>query len=253
MREIVLFIGPAGSGKTTLVGAFARWLKRRQMVRAGLVNLDPGAEMLPYKPDVDVRKYVRLEDVMLKEGLGPNGALIRSMELLSQHESTLLGELKAMPTPYILVDTPGQMELYLFRDFGLRFTERLKELGAVVVVLVLDPTLSQRPQDLVVLKLLALVVQFRFGVSVIPVINKADLIGENGPGEPETLLSGEALREKLGKETGVLGDLAEQILDVMDNFKLAIRIPLVSAAKGRGLEKLYDVLHEVFCACGDMT
>jgi hypothetical protein len=27
----------------------------------------------------------------------------------------------------------------------------------------------------------------------------------------------------------------------------------VSARKGEGMERLHDLVHEVFCACGDLT
>jgi len=47
-------IGPAGSGKSTLASAFSDWLLD-QGFDVALVNLDPGAEWLPYRPDVDAR------------------------------------------------------------------------------------------------------------------------------------------------------------------------------------------------------
>lgn len=252
MRSFLLVIGPAGCGKSTLVGALARWLLKEQLLSSGIVNLDPGAEVLPYEAHVNVRKYVKLEEVMLREGLGPNGALMRSMELLSEYENELIRELEKLSKPYVLVDTPGQMELFLFREFGLSFTEKLKGLGTVVVILVLDPALGRRPQDVVVLKMLSLVAQLRFGIDVVPVINKVDLLGKDSS-KLEVFLSNNVLRNKLREVPGVIGDLSEQILDVLDNFKLAMRVPMVSALKGEGLEQLYDILHEIFCACGDLT
>lgn len=252
MQNFLLVMGPAGSGKSTLVGSLARWLHRKQLVPAGIVNLDPGAEVLPYEAHVNVRKYVKSEEVMIREGLGPNGALIRSVEILMNFEDELLEELKKLAKPYVLVDTPGQMELFLFREFGLSFTEKLKKLGAVVAVLVIDPTLGRRPQDVVVLKLLSLITQLRFGVDVVPVINKIDLI-ENRLEELKVFLDDSALRDQLHHVPGVLGDLSEWILNTLDSFKLAMRIPMVSALREEGLEQLYDILHEIFCACGDLT
>jgi len=40
------------------------------------VNFDPAAEVVPYEADVDVRDYVTASEIMEKEGLGPNGALV---------------------------------------------------------------------------------------------------------------------------------------------------------------------------------
>jgi len=252
LQHFVVITGPAGSGKSTLTGALGSWISAKQLMPVGYVNLDPGAEDLPYKPNVSVRKYVRLEEVMRRERLGPNGALIRSTELLLRFIDALLDEISKLKQPYVIVDTPGQMELFLFRDFGLVFTERLKELGHVTGVLVLDPTLSHRPQDLLVLRLLSLIVQLRFGVDVVPVLNKSDLL--RGVEQlAEGLLDFDMLREQLKTVPGVLGDLSERILLAMENFRIAARVPVVSAVTGEGIEQLYDILHEVFCACGDLT
>jgi GTPase SAR1 family protein len=252
LQHFVVITGPAGSGKSTLAGALGSWISAKQFMPVGYVNLDPGAEDLPYEPDVNVRKYVKLEEVMRRERLGPNGALIRSAELLLNFMDALFDELSRLKQPYVIVDTPGQMELFLFRDFGLAFTERLKELGHVTGVLVLDPTLSHRPQDLLVLRLLSLVVQLRFGVDVVPVVNKSDLL-QGDKQVAEGLLDCSALREQLKTVPGVLGDLSERILSTLEDFRVATRVPVVSAVTGEGLEQLYDILHEIFCACGDLT
>jgi len=252
LQHFIVITGPAGSGKSTLTGALGSWISAKQLMPVGYVNLDPGAEDLPYKPDVSVRKYVKLEEVMQRERLGPNGALIRSAELLLKLIDTLLDEISKLRQPYVIVDTPGQMELFLFRDFGLVFTERLKELGHVTGVLVLDPTLSYRPQDLLVLRLLSLVVQLRFGVDVVPVVNKSDLL-QGVEQLAEGLLDFDLLKEQLKTVPGVLGDLSERILSAMEDFRIASRVPVVSAITGEGIEQLYDILHEIFCTCGDLT
>ncbi|HIP65006.1 MAG TPA: GTPase, partial [Pyrodictium sp.] len=59
----IVFVGPAGSGKSHLVDAFGDWLEFNELSVAR-VNLDPAAEWLPYEPDVDVREYVDARKVM---------------------------------------------------------------------------------------------------------------------------------------------------------------------------------------------
>ena len=56
MKEeiFVYFIGTAGSGKSTLTYNFKQWMYLRGL-DVITVNLDPGAENLPYEPDVDIR------------------------------------------------------------------------------------------------------------------------------------------------------------------------------------------------------
>ena len=44
------------------------------------MNLDPAAEDFAYKPDLDIKDLISLEDVMEEIGLGPNGGLIYCFE-----------------------------------------------------------------------------------------------------------------------------------------------------------------------------
>ncbi|HID42033.1 MAG TPA: GTPase, partial [Pyrodictium sp.] len=67
-KVIVVFVGPAGSGKSTLVAAYAKWLQEGD-VSVYTVNLDPAAETLPYEPGLDVMSIVDAREVARKYGL----------------------------------------------------------------------------------------------------------------------------------------------------------------------------------------
>ena len=82
--SVVYFLGTAGSGKTTLTANFAKWLLKNGFA-VSIVNLDPGAEVLPYKPDFDMRTIANLWKIMRKENLGPNGALLKSIEIFREN------------------------------------------------------------------------------------------------------------------------------------------------------------------------
>ena len=83
MRTYIVFIvGTAGSGKSRLTEAFGNWLKMSKQDVA-TVNLDPGVDSLPYSPDIDVRDYVNISELMEKYQLGPNGALIMAADLVA--------------------------------------------------------------------------------------------------------------------------------------------------------------------------
>ena len=62
-----------------------------------VVNLDPGALKLPYSPDVDVRNYVDVGNIMEKYGLGPNGALIMAADLIADEIENLTRDIDASP------------------------------------------------------------------------------------------------------------------------------------------------------------
>ena len=105
------FIGTAGSGKSTLVASLVDVFSENDYNVATL-NLDTGVNWLPYTPDVDVRDYIKLEDVALQYNLGPNGAMIASADLTVNYMLDLKDELLNLDPEIVLVDTPGQMELF---------------------------------------------------------------------------------------------------------------------------------------------
>ncbi len=76
---IVFIIGTAGSGKSLLTASLNEWLKVGKQ-KTATVNLDPGVLTLPYVPDIDVRNYINVNELMEKYGLGPNGALLMAAD-----------------------------------------------------------------------------------------------------------------------------------------------------------------------------
>lgn len=170
----VYVVGTAGSGKSRFTAALSRWLKERGLDSV-TVNLDPGAEALPYGPDVDIRDWIRLSDVMDQYELGPNGAQVMAADLIALRVGDIQGVLEDFRTPYVLVDTPGQTELFVFRESG-RITMELLAPGRSLIVFLLDPFLAKRPSAFVSMLMLSATTQFRFGVPVVNVISKRDLL-----------------------------------------------------------------------------
>lgn len=47
-----------------------------------LINLDPAVATVPYPANIDIRDTVKYKEVMREYGLGPNGAIMTSLNLL---------------------------------------------------------------------------------------------------------------------------------------------------------------------------
>ncbi len=171
---IVFIIGTAGSGKSLFTASFSEWLKMSKQDVA-IVNLDPGALKLPYSPDVDIRNYVNVGDLMEKYGLGPNGALILAADLIADEIENLAKDIEVANADIVLVDTPGQMELFAFRASGPYIVNELtKEPKALVYLF--DAVFSINPLNYVSNMFLSAAVYNRFFQPQVHVLSKCDLV-----------------------------------------------------------------------------
>ncbi|MEM2103630.1 MAG: ATP/GTP-binding protein [Candidatus Bathyarchaeia archaeon] len=173
---LVFIIGTAGAGKSLLTAAFSEWLKMAKQDVA-IVNLDPGAYTLPYAPDVDAREYVSVEKLMDEYGLGPNGALIMAADLLAEEIENLSKEIEELKSDIVLVDTPGQMELFAFRASGPYIANELTREPKAIVYL-FDAVFSLNPLNYVSNLFLSAAVYHRFLLPQLHVLSKCDLLSE---------------------------------------------------------------------------
>jgi GTPase SAR1 family protein len=253
-RLAIVFVGPAGSGKTLLTRALGNWLEGSGY-SVDYINMDPAAEVVPYTPTFDVRSIVRTEDIMVREGLGPNGAIVRAIDILAENSGRVLDELSRLRGDVVLVDTPGQMEVLLFRPSGAKLVDVVRRVARPVGVFLVDPTLGLRGAEAAVAVLMAIVAQLRLEIPVVPVVSKADAVGIRGGLFSANVDSEvEELLDHLGRAgAGLLPEMLAEVLQVVRKYLRAERLIAVSAVTGEGIEELYKLVHEVFCSCGDLT
>jgi GTPase SAR1 family protein len=247
---LVFVVGTAGSGKSLLTAAFSEWLKLSKQDVA-LVNLDPGVVNLPYTPDLDARDYVNMASLMEEYRLGPNGALIMASDLIAEQVETLSGEIGDMNADLVLVDTPGQIELFAFRASGQYIAEELtKEPKALIYLF--DSVFSLNPLNYVANLFLSAAVYNRFLMPQTHVLSKCDLLPQekmddivNWSASPKTLE--QAIDEKL-KDTKRL--LSRDMAHTIHRLGLSFSLVPVSAKTNDGLVNLNMVLERMF-AGGD--
>lgn len=248
----VFILGPAGSGKTTLVASFGKYLED-QGLRVCYVNLDAAVEDLPYTPDFDIRTYYTVDDIMKKERVGPNMALIKSVEYLLNYRDNITSFLKNVPElyDYVLVDTPGQLELTIFHDSSIQIMKLFTEIGRACGVFLLPSDIIRNVRDLAFLKLMALAVRYRLDVPIVTAISKAD-INPNVDKIIELDIESPEFLDKVEIE-GVQQDLVREMWRIIKKLEKRQRIIKVSSLTGQGLEDLHSLIYEVFCTCGDLT
>ena len=171
---VLFVVGTAGAGKSSLVTSFQRW-SRFLETDAIAVNLDPGAERVHYDADFDVRDLISLTEVMGEYDLGPNGAQILAADLLAAQAGDVAAQLHALSGEVMIVDTPGQVELFAFREASNHLIEVIgREQSAIIYLF--DPMLSRSPSGFVSQMLLSSIVEFRLGLPTKNFLSKADLL-----------------------------------------------------------------------------
>ena len=244
----IIFLGTAGSGKTSLVKAFSEWLKKRE-VKVACINLDPGVEELPYNASFDIRKFFTIESIMKEEKLGPNGALLRSVEKMIEMKEKIREEIERIKDDYRLIDLPGQIEPFIFHG-GEEIIKIFNLKRCIGLFLI--PAEMFNPLGIAIAELLSLIVRLKLEIPTINVLSKIDL-SKNVSEIEEFLKNPEILRKVLENiRGGIEKDLAISITKVIEKIIREQRIVKTSAKTLEGLQDLYDICYEIFCTCGDL-
>ena len=230
----VIILGPAGSGKTLLAQKFSGWLSKNRVSNA-VINLDPGAESLPYKPLFDIRKKFTTREIMTKNRLGPNGAMMKAMDLLVREKSAIARKINSIDADLKIIDCPGQLEIFVFHE-AVKILDLLKK-PAIAVFLI--PAELSGGRDMIVSEFLSLAVRLRIGIPLVNVISKSDKLRKKSVG---------SIPENIGLESELVAELKK----ISESLAKERRMVRVSSLRNRGFEELYSIIHEIQCECGDV-
>ena len=172
--DAIFITGTAGSGKSLLTSRLLQWYVDRKSFPIS-INLDPGAVSLPYEPDVDVRDYIDINTLMEKYDLGPNGSLVMASDMIATRLDEIQDAVNDLNPDYVLIDTPGQIELFAFRASGPYFVSNLQS-DNKVNLFIYDGMLVSSPINFVSIALLASSVKLRLKTAQINILTKRDLI-----------------------------------------------------------------------------
>jgi GPN-loop GTPase len=248
----VFFTGTAGAGKSSLVAAFQTWVKSAGL-DAITVNLDPGAEGGDLAPDVDIREWVRLSDVMEEYSLGPNGGQVAAADMIALKVFDVKQAVQELKTDFVLVDTPGQVELFAFRESSRAIVDAIGGDRSLIAFL-FDPALAKSASGFVSLLMLSATIEFRFRLPMLNLLTKSDLLTAEQReevvswGEESETLYNAVTAEAAAPDV----QLSAEVLRAIEALApLGSLLPTSSRAPS-GMEELYRSIQRVFAGGEDV-
>ena len=242
--KVIFVTGTAGAGKSLLTSKIKEYYTKNSTFAITL-NLDPGVGKLPYSPDVDVRDYVDLNSLMEQYELGSNGSLIMANDLIATKIDEIQTEIDTISPDYLLVDTPGQVELFAYRTSGPFFVKNLNAEEKVNLFLY-DGTMISSPANFVSLSLLSTSIRLRLDLPTVNVLTKTDLIPDNLEKILEWSSNEYNLEDDVAKEVDgeTLSLISDMLQSLNKNEFLDDLIP-VSNATGEGMVNLESALSRI--------
>ena len=150
--------------------------------RIHVANLDPAAENFGYQVAFDIRDLISVPEVMEELGLGPNGGLIYCMEYLVNNLDWLQDHLESFDDDeYLMLDCPGQLELYTHVPLMNHVIDRIKMWGYganMMSVFLLDTTFLADTSKFISGSLLSLSAMIALELPHVNIMTKCDLMSE---------------------------------------------------------------------------
>lgn len=261
----VVCVGLAGCGKTTLMQRVCSYLQSKKEPPY-MVNLDPAVTNLQYDPNIDIRDSVNYKKVMKDYGLGPNGGIMTSLNLFTTKVDQVINilEKRGRPDPekpgrkpvkHFLIDTPGQIEVFLWSASGTIMLEAIASSFPTVILFVVDTTRATSTATFMSNMFYAVSILYKMKLPMIVVFNKTDV--QDAEFAKKWMTDYEAFREALtadekrnafggvegtGYGTGYMSSLVDSMSLAFEEFYTGLDVVDVSAIQGTGMDDLLEAI-----------
>mmetsp|Transcript_7064 Transcript_7064/g.17253 ORF Transcript_7064/g.17253 Transcript_7064/m.17253 type:complete len:381 (-) Transcript_7064:205-1347(-) len=222
------------------------------------INLDPATLDVPYSPSIDIRDTVDYKQVMQQHRLGPNGAIMTSLNLYATKFDQVIRILEERAdekklSEFLLVDTPGQIEAFTWSASGAILSESLASTFPTVMVFVVDTVrCASSPNTFMSNMLYACSMYYRTRLPLVICFNKTDVCSHEFC--MEWMRDFEAFQEALdnarsdgdGGESGFYDSLTRSLSLVLDEFytEFSKNACGVSAVTGDGIDDFWKVVRQ---------
>ncbi|EPZ35114.1 ATP binding domain-containing protein [Rozella allomycis CSF55] len=236
---VMLCIGMAGSGKSTLMMRLNSHLNTIGG-KPYVVNLDPAVTSLPFKPNIDIRDTINYKQVMKDYTLGPNGAILTSLNLFTAKFDKVLDilEQRKGDLTNVIVDTPGQIEVFTWSASGTIITETLASLYPTVILYVIDTPRTCSPVTFMSNMLYACSILYKTKLPFILAFNKIDVVSHEFA--VDWMTDFEAFQVALQEEeSSYMNSLVQSMSLMLEEFYKHLNVVGVSSMTGEGMDDLF--------------
>ncbi|AAS53799.2 AFR428Cp [Eremothecium gossypii ATCC 10895] len=242
--KTILCIGMAGSGKTTFMQRLNSHLHASKEPPY-VINLDPAVLKVPYGANIDIRDSIKYKKVMSNYNLGPNGAIVTSLNLFSTKIDQVIGlvEKKQDKYQHCIVDTPGQIECFVWSASGSIITESFASTFPTVIAYIVDTPRNTSPTTFMSNMLYACSILYKTKLPMVVVFNKTDVQDASFAKEwmtdfeafQEALRADQELNGEAGLGSGYMGSLINSMSLVLEEFYSQLDMVGVSSFTGEGV------------------
>ncbi|KAF4587886.1 family, ATP binding protein [Ophiocordyceps camponoti-floridani] len=260
----IVCVGMAGSGKTTFmqrINAHLHAAKQPPYV----INLDPAVLSVPFDANIDIRDSVNYGEVMRQYGLGPNGGILTALNLFATKVDQVVGLLEKRveldpekperrPVDRILVDTPGQIEVFVWSASGTILLESLASSFPTVVAYIIDTPRTASTSTFMSNMLYACSILYKTKLPMILVFNKTDV--KDASFAREWMTDFDAFQEALRQDetpdglgggaegSGYMNSLLNSMSLVLEEFYAHLTVVSVSSYLGTGVNDFLAAVDE---------
>ena len=233
---------------------------------------------VPFEPNIDIRDSVNYKEVMKQYNLGPNGGILTSLNLFSTKIDQVMGilEKRCLPPPpsqpsqqqaqqkqeqqqqprssHIIVDTPGQIEVFVWSASGSILLSSLASSFPTVIAYIIDtPRTTENTSTFMSNMLYAISILYKTKLPMILVFNKTDVKDESEAVEwmrdfesfQAALRAEEEINEGGGGGgSGYMGSLLNSMSLVLEEFYNHLSVVGCSAMTGVGIEEFFAAVEE---------